>query len=454
MGNLQSGQQSSTILQDEEDEVESSNVEENSSKGKNQAVTPEEHTPGQAGDVGQHAALEDVEITADDGVFQEDSRPGSSLQEDEKEEPLVWDVDTSDFNKPKRSKPKLKLGMPKLKSPRRSAKKLEEESETVAVETDPNIPSCSATIETMSQRKVLDMKRWFCISRPQYKKSCGISSLVSCWNYLFSTLGAGTLKPITQEEALTILDFKPPFEEIRFGPFTGNATLMRWFKKLNDHYGVRGSSHFFYKPMGRNKTYGVSSDEALLKLKKSLKQDDIAFIYHCQNHYFCPMGYEDVPVKAVDAYKAKLDQTDVDTWILIGEPSRKQPCIHSIRWEDISTDLNNGNPDYIDIRRLWKGPLKRNTKKIGGNLHCIMAFQRNKIQTVKTAKTETFMDRFQRFGSMRSTKKKQDAVAMVTDQEKMATDGSGSEFSIDVEMTEEQPEEDTTESLHSDSSSD
>ena len=35
-------------------------------------------------------------------------------------------------------------------------------------------------------------------------------------------------KPLTQEEALTILGFKPPFGQIRFGPFTGNATLMRW----------------------------------------------------------------------------------------------------------------------------------------------------------------------------------------------------------------------------------
>lgn len=31
----------------------------------------------------------------------------------------------------------------------------------------------------------------YCISRPQYKTSCGMSSLVSCWNFLYSTLGAG-----------------------------------------------------------------------------------------------------------------------------------------------------------------------------------------------------------------------------------------------------------------------
>ena len=36
-----------------------------------------------------------------------------------------------------------------------------------------------------------------------------------------------SLSPLTQEEALRILGFQPPFGDIRFGPFTGNATLMR-----------------------------------------------------------------------------------------------------------------------------------------------------------------------------------------------------------------------------------
>lgn len=39
-----------------------------------------------------------------------------------------------------------------------------------------------------------------------------------------------SLPPISQEEALHILGFQPPFEEIKFGPFTGNATLMRYTK--------------------------------------------------------------------------------------------------------------------------------------------------------------------------------------------------------------------------------
>ena len=31
----------------------------------------------------------------------------------------------------------------------------------------------------------------YSVSRPQYKRSCGITSVVSCWNYLFSRIGHG-----------------------------------------------------------------------------------------------------------------------------------------------------------------------------------------------------------------------------------------------------------------------
>ncbi|CAH1780997.1 unnamed protein product [Owenia fusiformis] len=251
------------------------------------------------------------------------------------------------------------------------------EDTRMVLETNLKIPSCSVTLETLSQRRMLDMKRWFCISRPQYVESCGISSLVSCWNYLFSTLGSGTMKPITQEEALTILNHKPPFEEINFGKFTGNVTLMRWFQILNDHFGVQGTSCFFYKLNGENKTFDLSSHDALLKLKKCLKEKDMSFIYHAENHYFCPIGFEDMAVNEIDAYKGELDQSDVETWILIGDSKKNHPCIHCIRWEDIITDLKNVHPDYIDVRRLWKGALKHNTEKPEDNDHCIMAFRRN-----------------------------------------------------------------------------
>lgn len=200
--------------------------------------------------------------------------------------------------------------------------------------------------------------------------------MVSCWNFLFSSLGAGSLQPLSQEDALNILGFKPPFGEIRFGPFTGNATLMRWFKQLCNHFGVDGDTYILYKPKGKSRTIGLSGEEALRQLKKGLHNPQMSYIYHCYNHYFCPIGYEDSPIKAADAYRAQLYEDEVETWILIGDPSCKHPSIHCKRWTDIQTDLNNEAPFYLNIRQLHKGILQRNVKKTGGNLHCIMAFQK------------------------------------------------------------------------------
>ncbi|XP_060083156.1 uncharacterized protein LOC132562431 [Ylistrum balloti] len=279
---------------------------------------------------------------------------------------MAWDVDVSDIT------PARKIRKPVLTS-----------SMVKGDDSSPYIPaSVKVTAEQICARKVFDVKRWVCMSRPQYSKSCGITSLVSCWNFLFSTLGNGNLSPITQEEALTILGFKPPFDEIRFGPFTGNATLMTWFKKLNDHFKVRGQSYFTYKPHGKDKTFGMTSDMALQAIKKGLQDANTAYIYHCQNHYFCPIGFEDTPLKAEEAYSGPLAQEDMETHVLIGDCAIKHPSIHCKRWEDISTDLNCVNPEFLNIRRLEEGLQKRKAKKPGGNLHCIMAFRKNNFQSI------------------------------------------------------------------------
>uniref|UniRef100_A0A3B4XP33 Basic, immunoglobulin-like variable motif containing n=1 Tax=Seriola lalandi dorsalis TaxID=1841481 RepID=A0A3B4XP33_SERLL len=271
---------------------------------------------------------------------------------------LAWEIDTTDFDAVLTRKIRTntkKCSTKKMKSSDRPSRNLQDVSP-------------HASLEEIKQRKVLDLRR-YCISRPQYKTSCGISSLVSCWNFLYSTLGAG-LPPISQEEALHILGFQPPFEEIKFGPFTGNATLM-WFRQINDNFRVRGCSYILYKPHGKHKTAG---ETALMKLTQGLKDETMAYIYHCQNHYFCPVGFEATPLKAAKAY-GPLPTNEMEHWILIGEPSRKHPAIHC-KWLDIVTDLNTQNPDYLDIRHTERGIQRRKTKKVGGNLHCIMAFQR------------------------------------------------------------------------------
>ncbi|XP_016084900.1 basic immunoglobulin-like variable motif-containing protein [Sinocyclocheilus grahami] len=150
----------------------------------------------------------------------------------------------------------------------------------------------------------------------------------------------------------------------------------RWFRQINDHFRVRGCSYILYKPHGKHKTAGETAEGALLKLTQGLKDESMAYIYHCQNHYFCPVGYEATPLKAAKAYRGPLALNETEHWILIGEPSRKHPAIHCKKWADIVTDLNTQNPEYLDIRHIERGIQYRKTKKVGGNLHCIMAFQR------------------------------------------------------------------------------
>lgn len=40
-----------------------------------------------------------------------------------------------------------------------------------------------------------------------------------------------------------------------------------------------------------------------MKLMQGLKDESMAYIYHCQNHYFCPVGFEATPLKAAKAYR-------------------------------------------------------------------------------------------------------------------------------------------------------
>lgn len=110
----------------------------------------------------------------------------------------------------------------------------------------------------------------------------------------------------------------------------------RWFRQMNDHFRVRGCSYILYKPHGKHKTAGetgeshficmwtdirhlnllpcvlltrIIAEGALMKLTQGLKDESMAYIYHCQNHYFCPVGFEATPLKAPKAYRLVTSYT-------------------------------------------------------------------------------------------------------------------------------------------------
>lgn len=235
----------------------------------------------------------------------------------------------------------------------------------------------TTTREDLLARHHFDTNRWLCLSRPQYKRSCGVSSLTSVWNTLYSRVGYGQLPPISQEEVMTIIGFKPPFEDIRWGPFTGNTSLMRWFYKVNKAKGVKGKAYYFWKPHGTGRTIGVTDEKAEEMTMDALRSKHIALIYHCLNHYMTPIGFRQDARAPRMALLPKLERSDVDLRLLIGEPSRGgMPSIHEKLFTDVAKDMHTEAPFKFNIRHIERGVQKREKcKKVGGTLHCFIGFR-------------------------------------------------------------------------------
>lgn len=192
------------------------------------------------------------------------------------------------------------------------------------------------TQEEMRERKCMDSRRWMCMARAQYPRSCGISSLTSCFNYLFSTLGTGTQRPISTEEALEALGFRPPYDNINFGSLTGNDTLIAWFYLLCRHYKVKGKAKIMWKLHGKSTTPAIDEQKAFEMLSSGLQGTEKTYIYHCWDHYMCPIGYEITPLRPMNAYKSLKDIGEFERWLIIGEISKAHPVFHVKKWADVA----------------------------------------------------------------------------------------------------------------------
>lgn len=136
---------------------------------------------------------------------------------------------------------------------------------------------------------------------------------------------------------------------------------------------------------GKSATHDVDAPLARTRLLEGLRNERKAFIYHCWNHYFCPVGFELTPPDPLDAYIASEEDPinlGYDTWIIIGEVSKCYPVFHSKRWADIVTDISCGFPEFFNIRKSELGIQKKETpsfqeggSKAGGNLHCLIEFE-------------------------------------------------------------------------------
>lgn len=228
-----------------------------------------------------------------------------------------------------------------------------------------------------AQRHHFDVLRWQCVARPQYARGCGVASLTSVWNYLYSRLGpTGTLPPVSQEEVMTILGFEPPFDDIRWGGFTGNTTLMRWFHAINRRFGTTGKASYHWKLHGVGRTVGITPDAARGALWDALRDPCAAVVYHCHNHYMVPIGFTEKPRARVDVYAPSLPPSAVEPSVIIAEVSGTKNVFHVKKWDDVATDIDCQAPYWFNIREAEAGVRKREKcRRPGGNLHCFLLFR-------------------------------------------------------------------------------
>jgi len=66
---------------------------------------------------------------------------------------------------------------------------------------------------------------------------------------------------------------------------------------------MRGEARISFKLHGASITHGIDSAQALASLQLGLKDSSKAYIYHCFNHYMCPLGFEINPTKPNQVYE-------------------------------------------------------------------------------------------------------------------------------------------------------
>ncbi|KRX11243.1 hypothetical protein PPERSA_07768 [Pseudocohnilembus persalinus] len=209
-----------------------------------------------------------------------------------------------------------------------------------------------------------------------------MNTVAQSWNYLFSNLGHGQQMPICQEEALLAFGFgKKPFYSQGFSP--GNGQLILWFEALCKYRKVQGKAGFFWKKVGYNKTK-ITDNQALEKIKSALKSNNISLVYHCNNHYMLPIGYEESPKNPKLTYKVKtqdLKPEEKNTYIIVADqallPNSQVFVVPN--FENICTDLGTEHPYLYNIKgenlTLKRGDeFYPGGKQYKDNRHCLLAF--------------------------------------------------------------------------------
>jgi len=106
--------------------------------------------------------------------------------------------------------------------------------------------------------------------------------------------------------------------------------VLGWFRNLCAFTGVKGEAKVYFKLKGKKNKTNLSAEEAWEGLKQGLKDEKQAFIYHAYNHYMCPVGYEEMPLKPEQVFKRHLVESEQT--LMVADNSMKHPTVHCLKW--------------------------------------------------------------------------------------------------------------------------
>ena len=71
-------------------------------------------------------------------------------------------------------------------------------------------------------------------------------------------------------------------------------------------------------------------------LKQGLTNGNRAYIYHCYNHYMCPVGYEEAPIEKHNVFRRDIEHgKDTESWLIMADQARTQPTFTCLKWSDV-----------------------------------------------------------------------------------------------------------------------
>lgn len=209
------------------------------------------------------------------------------------------------------------------------------------------------------------------ISRPQYESSCSMSSLTAVINYLFSDqIGIKTTRQWAED-----IKIHPPTAEMS----PGNETVLKWFKKVCEHYGVEGKCDYFISD--EDVEDWSKNPELINRLKKAITNKEQALIYHMANHYNVIVGYFENSKESDEAYNP---DAELQRWIIIGDHSDHNPIPKVIQKDMKALPEKVLSEDYYNLImeraatppvwcRRW-GSIRHDL--INTSNHCILVFEK------------------------------------------------------------------------------